>query len=48
MKEKKTVNKEVSGVKKLIEKVLTNKAMRNATVMSAFVVTVVDVGQPWY
>lgn len=46
MKEQ-TSNKEVSGVKKLIKKVLTNKAMRNATAMSAFVVTVADVGVPW-
>lgn len=40
-------SKEMSGMKKLIKKVLTDKAMRNAATMSAFVATVASVGQPW-
>lgn len=41
-------SKETSGMKKLIKKVLTDKVMRNATAMSAFVATVASVGSPWW
>ncbi|MBI2450829.1 MAG: hypothetical protein HYV52_00605 [Parcubacteria group bacterium] len=38
---------ETSGLKKLVKKVLTDKLMRNAAAMSAFVATVASVGYPW-
>jgi hypothetical protein len=38
---------ETSGLKKLVKKVLTDKTMRNAATMSAFVATVANVGLPW-
>lgn len=41
-------SKEASGMKKLIKKVLTDKMMRNAATMSAFVATVASVGEPWW
>jgi hypothetical protein len=34
-------------MKALLKKVLTDKSVRNAALMSAFVVTVANVGQPW-
>jgi hypothetical protein len=34
-------------MKKLITKILTDKEARNKEAMSAFVVTVSDVGTPW-
>lgn len=40
-------SKETSGMKKLIKKVLTDKTMRNATMMSAFVVTASSAGVAW-
>lgn len=40
-------SEETSGMKKLIKKVLTDKTMRSATMMSAFVATVADVGIQW-
>lgn len=39
--------KETSGMKKLIKKVLTDKTMRNAAMISAFLVTVTSVGVGW-
>lgn len=48
LNKKQKTTKETSGMKKLIKKVLTSKAMRNAATMSAFVATVADVGAPWY
>lgn len=39
--------KETSGMKKLIKKVLTDKTMRNAAMMSAFVLTVASIGVAW-
>ncbi len=38
---------EASGLKKLIKKVLTDKTMRSAVAMSAFLLTVANVGTPW-
>jgi len=40
-------SRETSGMKKLIKKVLTNKVMRNAATMSAFLLTVTSVGVGW-
>lgn len=34
-------------MKQLFKKVLTDKNMRNAALMSAFVVTAANVGTPW-
>lgn len=47
MKKEQKTSKETSGVKKLIKKVLTDKTMRSAATMSAFVATVASVGMPW-
>lgn len=47
LKQEQKTKKEASGMKKLIKKVLTDKAMRNAATMSAFVATVASVGMPW-
>lgn len=44
---KKESRNEKSGLNKLVKKVLTDKTMRNATAMSAFLMTVVSVGIPW-
>ncbi len=40
-------SKETSGIKKLIKKVLTDKTVRSAVAMSAFLLTVANVGNPW-
>lgn len=40
-------SKETSGMKKLVKKVLTDKRVRNAATMSAFVATVASIGSPW-
>lgn len=47
LKKEQKIKKETSGMKKLVKKVLTDKAMRNAAAMSAFVATVASVGSPW-
>lgn len=47
MKKEQKITKETSGMKKLVKKVLTDKATRNAATMSAFVATVASVGYPW-
>ncbi len=40
-------SKETSGLKKLIKKVLTDKTVRSAVAMSAFLLTVANVGASW-
>lgn len=34
-------------MKQLLKRVLTDKNMRNATLMAAFAVTAANIGQPW-
>lgn len=34
-------------MKKLIKEILTNKKVRNSSVLTALIVTVMSAGQPW-